>query len=77
MNVPVEASCFTYDENGESTSFDRKLHFLLLKTVTTVIMSGFHRFPGITRTIDNLNGNIKSILGFYHEYQGKFLLLSL
>lgn len=53
MNLPVEVSCFTYDENGESTSFDRKLHFLLLKAVTTVIMSGFQRFPGVRRTIDS------------------------
>lgn len=53
MNLPVEVSCFTYDENGESTSFDRKLHFLLLKAVTTFIMSGFQRFPGVRRTIDS------------------------
>ena len=53
VKVLVEASSLTYDQNGESTSFDRKLHFLLLKTVTTVIMSGFQRLPGVRRTIDS------------------------
>ena len=51
--VLVEAFSLTYDQNGESPSFDRKLHFLLLKTVTTVIMSGFQRLPGVRRTIDS------------------------
>lgn len=53
VKVLIESSCFTYNENGESTSFDRKFHFLLLKTVTTVIMSGFWRFPGVRGTIDS------------------------
>ena len=53
VKVLVETSSLTYDQNGENTSFDRKLHFLLLKTVITVIMSGFQRLPGVRRTIDS------------------------
>ena len=53
VKVLVEASSLTYDQNGDSPSFHRKLHFLLLKTVATVIMSGFQRLPGVRRTIDS------------------------
>lgn len=49
----TEASRFTCDKNGESTSLDRRLHLSLLKVTTTVITPGLLGSPGLRRTMDS------------------------